>query len=436
MKRWHSVPIVAAGLAFGLTASMPAKAEVDWRQFEGETINVLVNNHPWTQAFLDLLPEFTKKTGIKVQHDLFAEEQYRARMNTVVGAGASDIDGFMTLTIREGAIFDSAGWYADLKPLIEDESLTEADYDYEDFGAALREVNEIGGKIVAIPTALEGPLFYWRKDLFEKCNIAQPMILEELPETAAALRACLPDQGIWASQGLAITIPYSLAAFIYNSGGGFSTPDGQPGLCQEGSVKGLALYANMLTDYGLLGAENHNFAQIVELVGQGRAAMAHLSSNEFANVMKFPGRAEDLGIKVLPAGASGISKPVALSWGVAISAYSERKEATWLLWQWATSREIQAKLLRGGAAPPRASVFNGSDFEAWAAELPIRQAWARALVEISQTGTGIFNIDTNRIPEAREIIGRAVNEIMSGEKTAEQAACDADADLVPLLRKN
>jgi ABC-type glycerol-3-phosphate transport system substrate-binding protein len=49
----------------------------------------------------------------------------------------------------------------------------------------------VNGKLVGLPINLEGPLFYWNKEIFKKCNVAEPMYLEELPEAAAKLKAVL-----------------------------------------------------------------------------------------------------------------------------------------------------------------------------------------------------------------------------------------------------
>ena len=110
--------------ATGFTGA--ASAQVDWQKYKGQEINVLLNNHPWTQALRDLAKEFTAKTGVKVQMDVFGEEQFRARLTTVMQAKTGDLDGYMSLTIREGFVFDKAGWYQDLKPFIDNKSLTEA----------------------------------------------------------------------------------------------------------------------------------------------------------------------------------------------------------------------------------------------------------------------------------------------------------------------
>jgi len=234
----------------------------------------------------------------------------------------------------------------------------------------------------------------------------------------------------WSSRGLRSTLSYNLAAFVYSLGGDFSTPDGKSGLCQPKTLPGLELYAKLLKDYGPPGALNHTFTQVVELLGQGRVAMAYESSNEFSNIVHFPNRANDLGVKSFPPSrATGISKPAAIGWGISISAYSKQQEAAWLFLQWATSSEIEGRLVQAGVAPPRASVFNGATFNAWAAELPIRRAWAESLLAVARTGTGFYQAPTDRVPEARDLTGNVIQQIVLGQASVKDAACAGDVEL-------
>lgn len=421
---------VALAALSALAGAPSASAQAfDWKQQDGQVLTLLLNNHPWSQAVKEMAPEFTAKTGIRLRLDIFNEEQFRARLTTVLQARSADVDVYMSLPAREAAVFNRAGWYADLNPMLRDPKLTAPDYAFEDFGAGLRDAETVGGKLIGVPLNLEGPLFYWRRDLFAKCGVPEPGALEDLLPAAQKLRACDANQGVWAARGLRDTVPYALAAFVYNLGGSFAMPDGKPGLCQPASLKGFELYATLLRDYGPPGATNHTFTQVIELLGQGRAAMVHESSNEFANIVRFPGRAEDLGVKVLPPGReTGISKPVVIGWGLSVSAFSRKQQAAWLFLQWATSKEVQARLLRAGVAPPRTSLFEGPDFAAWTNELPIRRAWADALVQISKTGSSVYQPPGDRIPELRALVGVAMQQVVLGRATAQEAACNADAE--------
>ena len=433
MFRTFALGSVTAAAAVLLAA--PASAQsFDWKHFDGQTLNVLLNNHPWSNAIRELAPEFTAKTGIKLRIELLNEDPQRARLGTLLQAKSSDIDVFNSLQIREGAVYAKAGWYADLTAYVGNRSLTAPDFNFEDFGEGLRKSATFSGKLVALPINVEGPLFYWRSDIFAKCKVDVPAFLEDIPVAAAKLKACDANQGVWASRGVRNAIPYAMAAFVFNSGGDFKSADKkQPGLCQPKTIAGISMYADLLKNYGPVGATNHSFPQVVELLGQGKIAMTHESSNEFSNVMKYPGRESDLQVKVLPKGReSGISKPVAFGFGLSISEFSKKKDAAWYFLQWATSAETETKLVSKGVAPPRASVFAGPAMTAWAAERPVRQQWADALREISRTGTGDYASPTDRVPETREIIGRAVQEVVLGQKTAKDAACAADVDLAKL----
>ena len=433
MQRLGALAAAAATLLFTVPS---AQAQAfNWKQHDGQTLNLLLNNHPWSQAVRDMAGEFTAKTGIKLRLEIFNEEQFRARLTTMMQAKSSDIDVFMSLKFREGMTYDKAGWYANLSPLLANPAATAPDFNFNDFGESLRRSETVNGKLVGLPINLEGPLFYWNKEIFGKCNVAEPMFLEEIPEAAAKLKACAArgDATVWAARGIRGAISYAVSAFIYNSGGDFATPDGKPGLCQSGSVKGAEMYANLLKDYGPPGAANHTFTQVIEMLGQGRLAMTHESSNEFANIMKFPGRPNDIGLKVLPRGkATGISKPIVFGWGVSVSNFSTKKDAAWTFLQWATSNEMQTRLVKNGVAPPRASVFNGPEFKAWTSELPIRQAWANALIEISRTGTSVSFPPTERVIEARETVGAGVQKILLGQGTAREVMCQVDVDLAKL----
>ena len=430
-----SIAALAVVVALVIGAGAAQGQAFDWKKYDGQTINLLLNNHPWSQAVRDLAPEFTAKTGIKLRVEIFNEEQFRARLTTMLQAKSSDVDVFMSLKFREGATYDKAGWYANLTPLLNNPATTSPDFNFSDFGEGLRRAETINNKLVGLPINLEGPLFYWNKDIFAKCNVAEPMFLEEIPEAAAKLKACAArgDATVWAARGIRGAISYAVSAFIYNMGGDFATPDGKPGLCQPGSVKGAEMYANLLKDYGPPGAANHTFTQVIEMLGQGRLAMTHESSNEFANIMKFPGRDKDIGLKVLPKGkATGISKPIVFGWGVSVSNFSKNKEAAWYFMQWATSADMQTRLVKNGVAPPRGSVFNGSEFKAWTTELPIRQSWANSLIEISRTGTAVSFPPTERVIEARETVGGGVQKIFLGQGNAKDVMCQVDVDLAKL----
>jgi multiple sugar transport system substrate-binding protein len=427
---------VAAGLcALAADLSSAAAQQFNWRRHENATINLLLNNHPWSQAIREMAGQFTERTGIRTRIEIFNEEQFRARLTTAMQARSAEIDVFMSLKPREGAQWHRAGWYANLTPLLNDATQTAPDFNWNDFGEALRNAETIGGQVVGVPLNLEGPLFYWRRDIFERCNVPAPEFVEDIEPAAQRIKACLSDANVFAfsSRGLRGAVPYTFAPFLFNLGGAFADAQGRSALCSDASVRGIEYYANLIRNYGPPGSANYSFAQIIDLMGQGRAAMIFESSNEFANLMRHQGRSNDLMVKVIPRGrASGVSRPVVIGWGLSVSAHSRQQGAAWYFLQWVTSREMQTRLVQNGVAPPRTSVFQGDEFRRWTAELPIRQQWANALVEISRTGTSVYQAPVERVIEARELAGNAVQRVMLGQASARDAACQADQEIARL----
>ena len=131
--------VVTAALIVTALVAGPAQAQTfNWRAQDGQTINLMFNNHPWSQAMRDMVADFTAKTGIKTRMEIFNEEQFRARLTTLMQGRSADMDVFMSLTSREGPVWNRAGWYADLAPMMADKGQTMPDFNYEDFSASIR----------------------------------------------------------------------------------------------------------------------------------------------------------------------------------------------------------------------------------------------------------------------------------------------------------
>ena len=67
--------LAGALTAVALAAAPAAAQEFNWRAQDGQTINLMFNNHPWSQAMRDMVADFTAKTGIKARMEIFNEEQ-------------------------------------------------------------------------------------------------------------------------------------------------------------------------------------------------------------------------------------------------------------------------------------------------------------------------------------------------------------------------
>ena len=130
-----------------------------------------------SQALLTHKADFEKLTGITLKVDGYQEQQMRQRLVTVMNAHSDEVDVFMTLPSREGAQFAAAGWYADLTPMTKNE--VAPDYDTAGLSQALLKAATYDSKLTSIPMNIEGPVLYYRTDIFKKCGVDQPKTIAD-----------------------------------------------------------------------------------------------------------------------------------------------------------------------------------------------------------------------------------------------------------------
>lgn len=423
-----------AALALGLIGQTASAQTFDWKRYDGQTINFLSSNHPWANAVLARQDEFTRLTGIRLRVDTFQEAQMRQRLVTVLQSRSADVDLYMSLKSREGLQFTNASWYADLRPRLNDRAQTSPAYDFADMSAALVKGEEFGGRLTGVPLNIEGPILYMRRDVFERCGVPMPQRLDDIASAAQRLRACDANIVPFVSRGAKGAIAYTFSAFLHNSGGDYFDAGGRSNMCAAPNRAALSTYAGLLKDFGPPGVVNYAFLQIRELYGQGRAAMAFESSNEFGEIMKFPGREADTSVSLLPPGAGG-SRPTVIGWGLSLSNFSRAQGPAWYFMQWATSKEMQTALALQGIAPPRVSVAGSAEYKAWIDAQRVRREWAAALDAMAKTGTSEVGPPMEQQPEARDILGDAIQKMILGQMTVDQACADIDRQTAALLER-
>ena len=429
----HVVPPVArvalSMIAASVAVSAAGAAEFDWTKFQGKTVTFLANNNPVSQALLAHKADFEKLTGITLKVDGYQEQQMRQRLVTVMNAHSDEVDVFMTLPSREGQQFAAAGWYADLASMAKGEAAPE--YDTAGLSQALLKAGTFDGKLTSMPMNIEGPILYYRTDIFKKCGLEQPATIRDVEAAAKKLKAC--DGGItpFVSRGLKPALPYTFSNMLHNIGGSYIA-NGKSNLCSPKGKEALETYSRLLRDYGPPGVVNYSFYQISALYRSGRAAMAFESSNELRTVMEGGERLKDTALIAFPAGEAG-QVPTAIGWGMAVSAYSKQPDAAWYFVQWATSPAVQKMMAVQGIAPPRSSVASDPEYRKWIDEEPVRQQWQAALDVLAAKGSSEVGYPIVANPESREFIGQAVQDLILNQKPVDQACADADKGLDALI---
>lgn len=113
-----SVPLLSAcGAGFGGgdsksdgSAADDVTGSFDWRRHRGTTVKALLNKHPYTDALIAELGTFTEKTGIKVEYDVFPEDNYFDKLTVDLSSGRASYDIFMLGAYMVWQYGPRAGW--------------------------------------------------------------------------------------------------------------------------------------------------------------------------------------------------------------------------------------------------------------------------------------------------------------------------------------
>lgn len=370
-----------------LSLSLSATAQdFDWRAHEGESLKLLLNQHPYQQALVGELAKFTELTGIEVTFDVFPEQNYFDKVTIDLSAGdASTYDVFMT-----GAYmiwqYAPAGWMEPLEPYINDPAKTNPDYDFEDIFADLRNSemwnlepgrDNLGqGSQYAIPWGFEANAFMYRKDLFDKHGLSVPTSLDELVAVAKELKTLEPEMaGIVVRGSLNWATIHPGFMTMYASYGCVDYDENMvPQMNSACAVEVTEKWTEMVREAGPEGWTTYTWYQAGSDFGAGKAAIL-FDADILAYFQNQPDTAapEVLGNIAWapgPLGPDGSLKTNIWIWSLAMNAGSQKKDAAWYFMQWATGKDF----LTTGAVdysmvdPVRASIWENEDFQAKMAE--------------------------------------------------------------------
>src|SRR6202171_1644835 len=399
-------------------AAMYASAAIDWKQFSGQTITLAGAIHPWSNAIAQLLPQFTKLTGIDVVTDFQLETAFLGALPIKLAGSSRTPDVFMFLTYGQGI---SAGWLEPLNAHYSERSLTDLGwYDESDLLKTARAFPVWSdGERYAFPITSEAATLFVRSDVLAAKNLPVPQTFEELLATAKAVKT---DEmsGIAMRAQASGNSSTTAMSFVFSYGGAL-VKDNKAAFASLEAIAAVEMYGHLLSQAGPAGVGSYEWYHVLNDFVQGRTAMAIDTSN-FATDISNPAKSrvdKQAAFVAFPHLDGRAAVPFMLHWQACINAKSRHKRAAFLFLLWATSRPPSAQTAAAGLATTRLSAGSSEGF--MNAFGP--QAAAAAL-------TNLQNADVDRAkaiffhPQSRPIqdafmIG--VNEVVSGAKTAKSA---------------
>lgn len=399
-----------------------------------KTVNAVLENQPFTRALKPYIPEFEKQTGLTVNVQTYSEQQSRQKILVTLQAHSPAMDVFMSLPSLEGKEYAKAGYYQPLDSYASNTKVTPASYKLSGFSKPTMDSERIDGHLIGVPINVEGPVIYYRTDLFSKYGISVPKTLSQLLADAKIIKTKSGGK-IYpiAGRGLDSALPYTFGPFFHNQGLQWTSPSGQPNFDKPGAAQAISTYATLIGKDGPPGVVNNSFTQSSALFAQGKAAMELDSTNEISSITA-PGSSQVLGkigVFNVPPGPGG-SHPTVLNWGLSMSRYAAHKKAAWEFIKWATSPQMQLKLALKGIASPRAAVSQNPAYQA-TLKTPLRKQWQQALDTIVSTGNPQVGPPAVNEAQVRKVIGDGVDQVMLGEENASTAAAQIQKSLRPLV---
>lgn len=435
---------------FLLVFTVSAQDEVNWRQFEGTTLNALLISHPFVDSLQPLLPEFEELTGITVTTEVLAEVPGFEKLLSDLSSGTGTYDVFMTSPLNNWQ-YATAGWVEPLDAYLENPALTAADYDVEDFAPGiwsagrwtLEPMTGIGeGPVWAVPINFETYLLAYRPSIFEALGLEVPTTYEELLEVAPKLTTQTADgqqvYGVITRFDKYWDLPYlTFGTMLESYGVQMIDADGNLGVCSPASIAATEDFIQLITEASPQGAGAFTWYEALQGFAAGQYALSVNEADLFAPVYEDPEQSQvsdDVGYAPTPLGPDGERMASAWIWQMSMNSASDSKDAAWLFLQWVTAKATMVKThLGGNMNPVRQSAWEDPDVAAMV------EAWGAVpgqYRETVQTMSQVAGIRFPPHPELTRMLDRwaeAIQQSYFDGGNVEQNLCAAQEEIAAML---
>lgn len=359
----------------------PVWAQFDIKAHSGESIKLLLNKHPYSDAMLAHLGEFTEQTGINVTYDVLPEDEYFDKLTITLSSKSPEYSVFMTGAYQVWQ-YAPAGYIEDLNPYINDPSRTGAEWDKADIFPNLlgalswdlkpgSKLGVPGAKQWALPWGFETNTLIYRKDIFAKHDLTPPKDLPGLYDLCLKLKKLEPEMypiAVRGTRSWATIHPGFLTAYM-GYGAKDYDPFPIPAMNSPQAVEMTDLWMKMVKDCGPKAWTSYIWYEVGTDLGQERAVMIYDADilGYFQNQKGATPASGKLAWAPGPGAKGGKPGANMWIWSLGMNASSKTKDAAWYFMQWATGKDFLLKAVTGKYSlvdPVRASVWNDPGFKA------------------------------------------------------------------------
>lgn len=421
---------VMLAIVAGATHASAWSLEEAAKPYAGTELEVVFLLRPGYEAAEKMLPEFEKKTGIKVniiKHPY--ENALGEQVRDFVAGGDFDIALIDLVWIGN---FAENEWIVPIDKFTQNPKLTDPDLDLDDFfPLVLNAFGSWDGKVYGLPFDNYSGLMFYNKCMLKDAGFDGP------PKTWAELKDVygpkLTQNGKYAyalqSKRNETQSADSFARVLWPFGGSFLDKDFKSNLLSKESQAGLKFRQDLMK-YMPPGIVAYDHAETINALAQGDVAII-TEWSAFYSTLTNPETskiADCIAVAPEPKGPAG-RKPALGGFSLAVASQADEKEqaAAWLFIQWVTSKANAKTYLEMGGVPARKSVYN-------IAGVAEKFGFVESLVKSWQQGVPEFRPRFAEWPQMTEIVQEWGTKIMLGEVTTEQGAKEIGTRVEKLLK--
>ena len=404
--------------------------------YGGTTVTFAATRHPAIDAMQAMTDEFTKLTGITVKYDVI-EEGYLRNKLLIEAQGHTGAYDVLLLDSFSLAEYAPANVAADLKPFLDNASMTPAWYGYNDIVPAYRKgIGMYSGVVYGVPVAGETRYVGYRTDLFQKYGKQPPKTMEDLLSLAKFFKGKEKDlYGIAMRAQKGIHFASGWMTTMYQNGGQFLDQKSWKVLVNSpGTVYSLEYYIDLLNQ-GPPDISVYTHEEAESAFALGKTAMWFDSTALTPWILDTSKSlvADKVGFVPPPSGPAGAYGALA-GWDVGLSPDAKKKnqEAGWEFIVWMTS-QIKAKdYVKQGGTPVRESVYSDPELVKQNWTFPIQlESLGRAANLVND---GILWLAPHpKFLKVIEVAGNYGSQVLAGQLQAKQAMDIAQGEVEKIM---
>jgi multiple sugar transport system substrate-binding protein len=428
-----------AGLTIGLThgnllRSARAQDITFSRDYDGTTLNLLMEDLLETTIIEEMLPEFKELTGITVNFEKVAYPVMHEKLVPQLAAGPGN-GSYDVLEVDFYWVYEFArsGWVEDLGPRIQ---AADSQFDLKRYIPALLDIGSTVDDTTYYVPMYPYPMgLIYREDLFNDeefqaaykeqtgTDLALPDSVESYVAMAEAVSALDKDVYGAAMQAQQVDpIVMEFCNFLYGLGGAYYNADmTAPAINDATGVKAAELYARCVKNAAQPGAAGADLNDTMATYSQGRAFsmisymfMLSVFNEDDASTVK------DVNKMTVMPGGHGLTGN--WSWGIPVS--SPNPDAGWEYVRWVESPEIAMRRALAGGVPAQEAPYKNDEFLS-------KYPWMPQAKEMIASGEGLPAV--TKQAQLVEIMGRHLGDVVSGAKSAQDGMDAAAEELKALL---